>query len=88
MSGGLRLDEIVACLGGVLVGDGSVVVSQVGSLLSAGEGRIAFLANSRYRQQLKATRAAAVIVPPQFSQETSLPRIVHPNAYADRKSVV
>ncbi|WP_313953980.1 UDP-3-O-(3-hydroxymyristoyl)glucosamine N-acyltransferase [Accumulibacter sp.] len=82
MSGGLRLDEIVAHLGGVVEGDGSVVVSQVGSLLSAGEGCIAFLVSPKYRQQLKKTQAAAVIVPPQFSSETSLPRIVHPNAYA------
>ena len=88
MSRGLRLDEIVAALGGVLEGDGSVLVSQVASLLSAGEGRIAFLASSRYRQQLKTTRATAVIVPPQFSQETSLPRIVHPNAYAYYARVV
>ncbi|WP_291995569.1 UDP-3-O-(3-hydroxymyristoyl)glucosamine N-acyltransferase [Candidatus Accumulibacter sp. ACC003] len=82
VSGGLRLDEIVARLGGVLAGDGSVVVAQVGSLLSAGERRIAFLANPKYRQQLQKTQAAAVIVPPQFASETSLPRIVHPNAYA------
>ncbi|EXI82438.1 MAG: UDP-3-O-(3-hydroxymyristoyl)glucosamine N-acyltransferase [Candidatus Accumulibacter appositus] len=88
LSGGLRLDEIVANLGGALEGDGSVLVSQVASLLSAGEGQIAFLASSKYRQQLKATRATAVIVPPQFSHETSLPRIVHPNAYAYYARVV
>lgn len=88
VSGGLRLDEIVARLGGVLAGDGSVVVAQVGSLLSAGERRIAFLANPKYRQQLQKTQAAAVIVPPQFASETSLPRIVHPNAYAYYARVV
>jgi UDP-3-O-[3-hydroxymyristoyl] glucosamine N-acyltransferase len=88
VSGGLRLDEIVASLGGMLAGDGSVLVSQVASLLSAGEGHIAFVASSKYRQQLKTTRAAAVIVPPQFSAETSLPRIVHPNAYAYYARVV
>ena len=88
MSGGLRLDEIVACLGGELRGEGSVVVSQVGSLLSAGEGQIAFLSDSRYRQQLQSTQATAVIVPPQFSDASSLPRIVHPNAYAYYARVV
>ncbi|WP_300336970.1 UDP-3-O-(3-hydroxymyristoyl)glucosamine N-acyltransferase [Accumulibacter sp.] len=88
MSGGLRLDEIVARLGGVLEGDGAVVVRQVGSLLSAGEGSIAFLANPKYRQQLHRTQAAAVILPPQFSAETSLPRIVYPNAYAYYARVV
>lgn len=82
MPGGLRLDEIVARLGGVLQGDGAVVVSQVGTLLSAGAGQIAFLANPKYRAQLQRTKAAAVIVPPQFSAESTLPRIVHQNSYA------
>ena len=79
---GLRLDEIITRLGGSLTGDGAVRVSQVGSLASAGPGQIAFLANPKFRQQLQATRAAAVIVPPQFADDTTLPRIVHPNAYA------
>lgn len=85
---GLRLDEIVTRLGGSLTGDGSVIVSQVGSLASAGAGQIAFLANPKYRQQLLATRAAAVIVPPQFAGDTTLPRIVHQNAYAYYARVV
>jgi UDP-3-O-[3-hydroxymyristoyl] glucosamine N-acyltransferase len=86
--GGLRLEEIVARLGGALAGDASVVVSQVGTLASAGAGQIAFLANPKYRQQLHATRATAVIVPPQFAGETALPRIVHPNSYAYYARVV
>ena len=85
---GLRLDEIVARLGGMLEGDGSVVVKQVGTLASAGAGQIAFLANPKYRQQLQLTKAAAVIVPPQFAADTSLPRIVHANSYAYYARVV
>jgi UDP-3-O-[3-hydroxymyristoyl] glucosamine N-acyltransferase len=85
---GLRLDEIVSRLGGSLVGDGAVRVSQVGSLASAGAGQIAFLVNAKFRQQLLSTRATAVIVPPQFSGDTTLPRIVHPNAYAYYARVV
>lgn len=85
---GLQLAEIVARLGGTLEGDGSVVVSQVGTLVSAGAGQIAFLTNPKYRQQLQSTRAAAVIVPPQFASDTSLPRIVHQNAYAYYARVV
>ena len=82
MPGGLRLDEIVARLGGVVHGDGSLLVSQVGSLVSAGAGQIAFLAHPKYRALLQRTKAAAVIVPPQFAADSELPRIVHPNAYA------
>ncbi len=88
MQGGLRLDEIVARLGGVLQGDGSVVVSQVGTLAAARAGQIAFLANPKYRQQLQTTDATAVIVPPQFAADTSLPRIVHANSYAYYARVV
>lgn len=82
MPGGLRLDEIVARLGGELRGDGSVVISQVGTLAGAGAGQIGFLANPKYRKQLAATRASAVIVPPQAADDTSLPRIVFANSYA------
>lgn len=89
MQGGLRLDEIVARLGGTLAGDdGSLVVSQVGALASASAGQIAFLAQPKYRQQLQSTQASAVIVPPQFSSATSLPRIIHPNPYAYYARVV
>lgn len=86
--GGLRLDEIVARLGGQLEGDASVVVSQVATLASAREGDIAFLANPKYRQQLSITAASAVIVPPKFAGDTPLPKIVHPNSYAYYARVV
>ena len=85
---GFRLDDIVARLGGSLEGDGSVVVTQVGTLASAGKGQIAFLANPKYRQQLLDTKASAVIVPPRFALDTTLPRIVHENSYAYYARVV
>ncbi len=88
VSQGLRLGDIVARLGGVLHGDETVFVSQVGSLLSAGAGQIAFLANPKYRDQLHRTQASAVIVPPPFATETSLPRIVVRNPYAYYARVV
>lgn len=86
--GGWRLDEIVARLGGALEGDGSIVVSQIATLASAKTGQIAFLANPKYRQQLQSTSASAVIVPPKFAGDTTLPRIVHPNSYAYYARVV
>ncbi|MEF8699352.1 MAG: UDP-3-O-(3-hydroxymyristoyl)glucosamine N-acyltransferase [Candidatus Accumulibacter sp. UW20] len=88
MPEGLRLDEIVARLGGELRGEGSVTVSQVGTLLSAESDQIAFLANPKYRTQLQTTRAAAVIVPPRFAADTDRPRIVDANAYAYYARVV
>lgn len=85
---GLRLDEIVKRLGGQLEGDGAVVVHQVGSLASAKAGQIAFLANPKLRAQLHSTQATALILSPQFSSETQLPRIIHPNPYAYYARVV
>jgi len=58
----VRLDEIVARFGGELIGDGSRSIRQVASLDSAGLGEIAFLANPKYRKNLPATRASAVIL--------------------------
>ncbi|MEN9357161.1 MAG: UDP-3-O-(3-hydroxymyristoyl)-glucosamine N-acyltransferase [Pseudomonadota bacterium] len=58
----LRLDEIVARLGGELKGDGARQVRQVAPLSAAGEDEITFLSNPRYRAQLATTRAAAVIL--------------------------
>ena len=85
---GLRLDEIVARLGGIIEGDGSVTVLQVASLSSARTGQIAFLNNPKYRQQLQSTCASAVILSPQYAAETTLPRIVHQNPYAYYARVV
>ena len=55
-----RLDELVARLGGELVGDPALVVHRVAPLETAGEGEIAFLANPKYQSQLKTSRAAAL----------------------------
>ena len=84
----MRLDAIVAQLGGELVGDGSVEVFQVASLTSAGSGEIAFLSNPKFRQQLQTTRASAVIVTQKHVEDTAIPRIVHPNPYVYYARVV
>jgi UDP-3-O-[3-hydroxymyristoyl] glucosamine N-acyltransferase len=60
----LRLDQIVARLGGELVGAGDTAISRIGTLEGAGPGDLAFLANPKYRHQLAGTRAAAVIMAP------------------------
>ena len=82
MEEGVRLDSVVAQLGGELVGDGSVRICQVATLASARDGHVAFLANPKYRQQLKETQATAVIVSAKNADDTTLPRIIHPNPYA------
>lgn len=77
-----RLSDIVGKLGGRLLGDSQVQVSQVATLERAGPDQISFLANSKYRAQLAGTRAGAVIVSEQDADATSLPRIVSDNPYA------
>jgi len=78
----ISLSELARRTGAELQGDGSVVVSRVATLLSAGADAIAFLSNPRYRAQLSSTRAAAVIVAPAMATATTLPKLVSGNPYA------
>ena len=77
----LSLSELALRTGATVAGDGAVVVSHVATLESAGPGSIAFLANPRYRTQLAATRASAVIVAPDMAAQTVLPKLVAREPY-------
>lgn len=59
---GISLGELAARFGCELIGDPSTTVSRVATLSGADDASISFLANSSYREQLRATGAAAVIV--------------------------
>ena len=80
--GPFRLAEIVGRLGGELVGDPAVEVRAVATLRSARPGELSFLVQPKYRAELAATRASAVIVPPAERDATALPRIVSRDPYA------
>ena len=56
-------------------------MSRVATLESAGPGAIAFLANPKYRPLLLETRASAVIVAPDMTGRTALPKLVSGNPY-------
>jgi len=77
-----RLDDIAKRIGGKLLGDADVIISQVATLESAQAHQIAFLANSKYRAQLESTQAGAVILGAADADATSIPRIVCANPYA------
>lgn len=78
----MRLDELVARLGGELVGDGTVAVRRVATLEQAGEGDLSFLANPKYLARMKSSRAAAVIVGPDAREAlVDRPRIVTGDPY-------
>ncbi len=60
----LTLDELARLLGGEVVGDRGVRLTGMRPLDQAGPEHASFLANPRYRDQLLATRAGAVIAGP------------------------
>ena len=76
------LGEIVEQLGGELLGDGSVRVTQIAPLDTAKPEHLSFFVHGKYRRQLQTTAAAAVIVGEAERDATSLPRIVSANPYA------
>ena len=82
MTESYRLSEIVMKLGGRVLGDTGVRISQIATLESAQPDQISFLTNSKYRAQLATTRAGAVILSEADVDSTDLPRIITGNPYA------
>jgi UDP-3-O-[3-hydroxymyristoyl] glucosamine N-acyltransferase len=82
MPGPFTLAQIASQLGGRVAGDPDTLIRQVGSLERAGRGQIAFLSSVRYRSQLAATGASAVVLAADAETFTVLPRIVCDNPYA------
>lgn len=58
--------SLAARAGGAAEGDGGVEVCGLASLAEAGAGDLSFLANPRYEHLMAASRAAAVIVAPEW----------------------
>lgn len=80
-SEGYTLTELVARFGGELLGDGATRVRQVAALDRAASYEIGFVAQSQYLSQLASTAAAAVILPLDAGDATTLPRILTANPY-------
>lgn len=76
------LAEIASRLGGRVLGDAGVRISQVGTLERAGAEQISFLTNSKYRSKLATTKAGAMILSEADADSTDLPRIISQNPYA------
>ena len=58
----MTLHDLAARIGAELDGDGTIVVTRVAALDTAGPGDVSFLANASYAAQLAHTRASAVIL--------------------------
>ena len=80
------LSEIVSRLGGELLGDAETRINQVAALETALPGNISFYTVTRFRKQLEATHAGAVILNQENRDATNKPRIVssNPSAYFAR----
>lgn len=62
----MKLSEIAARLDCVLKGDGEAEVTRVSGIDEAGSGDLTFVSNPKYASKARTTRAAAVIVTPDF----------------------
>lgn len=77
----ITLKEIVSSLGGQLFGE-NIAIDRVASVANAQAGDITFITDSKYREELKTSKASAVILAEENRSHTDLPCIVTDNPYA------
>lgn len=82
-----KLGDLAQSLGVVLQGDPDIEVQSLATLGSAGAGQLSFLANPLYRHQLQSTAASAVILHPQYVDESPVAVLVADNPYLVYASV-
>jgi len=78
---GWCLAELAAQVGAEVRGNGDKRIQRVATLSRAGAQDISFLANARYKKQLRATAAGAVIIAPQYAQECPVDALVARDPY-------
>ena len=78
-----RLADIVAALGGELVGDAELPIERLGSIDNATATTLSFVVGPKYRAQLEKTQAGALIVAPSLRDEAAQrgAAIVAPDPY-------
>ena len=76
----MKLGELANRLGAELRGDPALEVTGVKGIEEAGPSDVTFVANPRYTALARATRAAAIIVEPEF-QELAVPTLRLKNPY-------
>lgn len=75
------LADLAQYIGATVNGDDSITVSSLATLAGAKTGQVAFLANSKYKQQLSATKASAVILSEDCLSDCSTNALVMKNPY-------
>lgn len=77
----LSLGELARYLDADLQGDAAIIIDGVDTLKDATAGKVSFLANPSYRNQLAETRASAVIVAGDMLPEVPCAALVVKNPY-------
>ena len=75
---GVTLKALTETLGGELIGN-DIEVERVSSITNAQAGSITFIADSKYRENLRASKASAVILSSEDKGFSDIPHIVTDN---------
>ncbi|MCG6935786.1 MAG: UDP-3-O-(3-hydroxymyristoyl)glucosamine N-acyltransferase, partial [Proteobacteria bacterium] len=76
------LSKLAAIVNGQVVGDKEIKIDSVNTLVDAGDRQISFFTNRKYKQELKATTAGAVILNQSSVDDCPVPAIVVSNPHA------
>ncbi|MBF7074715.1 UDP-3-O-(3-hydroxymyristoyl)glucosamine N-acyltransferase [Glaciecola sp. MH2013] len=75
------LQEIVARIGGELIGNGDIEILSMATLEGAAKGQLSFLSNSKYKTALAKTEASAVILRSDDAEFCTTNKIIHSDPY-------
>jgi UDP-3-O-[3-hydroxymyristoyl] glucosamine N-acyltransferase len=76
----ITLKHIAESIGGTVIGNGQVLIKGINSLIFAKNGEISFLADPRLKDQIKITKASAIIVK-EFTSLYKGPQLIVPDPY-------
>ena len=76
-----KLSEITDFLGGQLFGDGSKTVSEIKTLLDADKDSISFIYSKKFKKDLEATSASAVLISKEYSEYCKVDYILVENPH-------
>ena len=79
----IKLGELAAQFDCELVGDPDITIDDVAALHNAGPGSLSFLSNPKFRKQLAATSAAAVVLRAEDAADSPTASLISQNPYAD-----
>ncbi len=78
----MTLGEFAVRFGLELAGDPGLAVDGVAALAAAGPGKLTFCTGAKYRKELAATRATAVVLSRELAAECRVAALVSPRPYA------